>query len=426
MRNATLALTIGAVLLGAGCKNKDKENEAKKEKAVEKTSSGETGGENAGTTAANSGNNSGTTTGAPVEPTQKGCVNKLPGAEMPQGDITLTKACGAVTIEGDVTIDAKLTIEPGVTIAFVEGAGLYMGYTGPATLVARGTEAEPIVFTSAGDKVAGWWKGIRFYSENKRSVLDHVVIEHAGSDGDESGTALRVDRDVKDLEITRSTFRDGKGWGLWVEGEHSFTKVEGNHFSGLTVAAMRIHPGNLTELGANDVGDEPIELFDGNVTRSATMRAPGTYRLIGNLGVERTASNAGMPTLTIEPGVVVEAVSDCELYVGYGNAGVLKAEGTADKPITFTGFDKSKGSWDGIVLYGATRDTVIKHAVVEYAKSEAEKGAIQARQDASATLEALTYRHLEGVGLSHERRSKVTGTDLKVEDSPAAEFKPAE
>jgi hypothetical protein len=257
-------------------------------------------------------------------------------------------------------------------------------------------------------------------------VLEHVVIEHAGSEGDETGAGLRVDHDVKDLTITDCTFRDGKGWGLWAEGEHNFVKVENNKFSGLTVAGIRIHPGNLPELGANDLGDRAIELTHGDLTRSATMRAPTTYRLMGNLGVHRTASNAGMPTLTLEPGVTVEAVTDVELGVGYANAGVLKAEGTPDKPIKFTGFDKSKGSWNGIKLYSEARDVVIRNAIVEYAATTPEQGAIRAHGEATGVIENVTFAHLDGVGLQHDHGSKVTAKDLKVDDAPTAELKPAE
>ncbi len=445
MRTATLGLALGTILIAGACKKKEQEapktgtGDQKKGGDGSGNGDGKGGGggdgkgggggggggsENSGTTTAG-GDNNGTTTGTAAS-TQKGCVTKLPGAEMPQGDITLTEACGPVTIEGDVTIDAKLTIEPGVTISFVENGALHMGYNAASTLIAKGTADKPITFTSAGDKVPGWWQGIHFYNNNKRSVLEHVVIEHAGSAGDENGFGLKVDYDVKDLTITDSIFRDTKGWGLTAEGEHNFVKLENNKFSGLSVAAMRIHPNNLPEVGANETGDEVIELYAGSLNRSATMRAPHTYRLIGNLGIERSASNAGIPVLTVEPGVTVESVSDAELGVGYNNDGTLKAEGTADKPIKFTGFDKTKGSWNGIRLYSNAKDVVIKNAVVEYARSAENEGAIRAHSESSGTIEGVTFAHLEGVGISHEPASKVATKDLKVDDAPAAELKPPE
>jgi hypothetical protein len=192
------------------------------------------------------------------------------------------------------------------------------------------------------------------------------------------------------------------------------------------VAAMRIHPNNLPELGPNEVGDEPIELGYGELHRSATMREGALYRIMANLGVQRSAANAGIPVLTIEPGVTVELVSDAELGVGYANGGTLKAEGTPEKPIKFTGFDKSKGSWNGIKLYSEAKDVSIKNAVVEYAKSSDTEGAVRAYSNAVGTLENVTFAHLEGVGLSRDYESKVTGKDLKADDAKAAELTPGQ
>jgi hypothetical protein len=154
MRTTTLGFAIGALLIAGACKKKDQEapktgtGEATQKKGTDQATGEATGtaGDNSGSTA--TAENSGTST-ATAASTQAGCVTKLPGAEMPQGDITLTAACGAVTIEGDVTIDAKLTIEPGVTISFVENAGLYMGYNAAASLIAKGTADKPSTATTS-------------------------------------------------------------------------------------------------------------------------------------------------------------------------------------------------------------------------------------------------------------------------------------
>jgi len=52
------------------------------------------------------------------------------------------------------------------------------------TLVAKGTADKPIVFTSAAaTPSAGDWRGLWFgLGANADNVLDHVVIEYAGSD----------------------------------------------------------------------------------------------------------------------------------------------------------------------------------------------------------------------------------------------------
>src|SRR5262249_41730338 len=59
------------------------------------------------------------------------------------------KADGPITIVGNVEVprDAVLTVEPGLTIRFDASFGLDVA----GTLIARGTAAEPIIFTSAED-----------------------------------------------------------------------------------------------------------------------------------------------------------------------------------------------------------------------------------------------------------------------------------
>ena len=102
---------------------------------------------------------------------------------------------GHATSQGDLRVErapntglATLTIEPGVTLRFKRGGGLYVQFaTGdaPATgaLVAVGTAAKPIVFTSAADTpAAGDWLGVHFgLIPDARNRLDHVRIEYAGA-----------------------------------------------------------------------------------------------------------------------------------------------------------------------------------------------------------------------------------------------------
>ena len=85
---------------------------------------------------------------------------------------------------------ATLTIEPGVTVRFIK-KGVFQiekfGGTMPASgaLIAQGTEAKPITFTSAEASPApGDWLGLTFGAQSDaRNVLDHVTIAYAGLAG---------------------------------------------------------------------------------------------------------------------------------------------------------------------------------------------------------------------------------------------------
>jgi hypothetical protein len=83
-------------------------------------------------------------------------------------------------ITEDVTIgdDAFVTVAPGARFKFDENTGLQVY---KAKMMAKGTADKPITFS--GTRAApGFWKGINVIgSSSIDNVLDHVVIEHAGS-----------------------------------------------------------------------------------------------------------------------------------------------------------------------------------------------------------------------------------------------------
>ena len=107
-----------------------------------------------------------------------------------------------VGIQAGATLDvanvvglATLTIEPGVTMKFFPGATFRIdpaSGTNPArgALIAVGTAAAPIVFTSAAStQAAGDWFGVWFGAlVNSATRLDHVRVEFAGKTPSASGS----------------------------------------------------------------------------------------------------------------------------------------------------------------------------------------------------------------------------------------------
>jgi hypothetical protein len=81
------------------------------------------------------------------------------------------------TVTGDISVPRgrTLTIEPGVVVKFASHFGLTIGYR--ATLRARGSETEHILFT-AMDTEEGWF-GIRFVNSGADDVLQHCTVEYA-------------------------------------------------------------------------------------------------------------------------------------------------------------------------------------------------------------------------------------------------------
>jgi hypothetical protein len=88
---------------------------------------------------------------------------------------------------------ATLTVDPGVTLQFRPSTVLEVDKTG--TLIAQGTDAKPIVFTSnASAPQPGAWTGIQFLDvPSAASTLDHVHVEYAGDMYQSGGLSCSVD-----------------------------------------------------------------------------------------------------------------------------------------------------------------------------------------------------------------------------------------
>jgi hypothetical protein len=96
-------------------------------------------------------------------------------------------AAGGTLYVGSETGLTTLTIEAGVTMRFKKGGVMYVerfATTDPAhgALIARGTAAQPIVFTSDESAPApGDWLGIWFGDvPSPTSIIDHGDVEYAG------------------------------------------------------------------------------------------------------------------------------------------------------------------------------------------------------------------------------------------------------
>ena len=101
-----------------------------------------------------------------------------------------------------------------------------LALTVQGTLQARGTTAQPIIFTSKLDDSAGGdtdngsnnspqpndWSGIQFTATSKANVMDHVEVRYGGQVGIDQLAAIEVD--AAPLTMTNSIERDGVHVGL--------------------------------------------------------------------------------------------------------------------------------------------------------------------------------------------------------------------
>jgi len=128
------------------------------------------------------------------------------------------------------------------------------------------------------------------------------------------------------------------------------------------------------------------------------------YSIGGDIHVKSGA------TLTILPGTVIKFASNKGLYV---EDGTLIAEGTAEKPITFTALAETpaKGAWLGLVFSANTlNNTSLKYCNIEYAGGNSEYGAI----------------HMDGCKININNckitNSKYNGIDMHYSDAEFVSF----
>lgn len=140
-------------------------------------------------------------------------------------------------ITGDIYIGSatgtEITIEPGTTVSFASGRGMFIGYYSGTfgKLIAQGNAGNPITFTSAapeGSKTAGSWDYIGFYNgTSSGSILDYCTIEYGGSS---RGNIYCTNTSAGTPTISNCTIRNSANYGINVSGGASPT-LTGNTFA---------------------------------------------------------------------------------------------------------------------------------------------------------------------------------------------------
>lgn len=302
-------------------------------------------------------------------------------------------------VEQQVTIESPdqgdtpvMTINAGVTIQNAEGARWVVGYNRPGTLVMKGTEQAPVVFTSAlSEPEKGSWRGILLETPAKPLVMDHARIEYAGESPDGAAVAYK---DAKKLgEITHSTFAHIAGAAIRAESDSSelWTALSDDTFEDVDGPLMSLNIALANKLSAQNTfpKDGFIRLVGSELKRDTTLAAlPVPYRVDEQVTVENDDPNKAS-TLTIEPGALVEFSPGIRITVGYNNPGRLVAKGATDKPITFTAASEP---WGGIRLTGVGT-AELENAVI--AKVAADHGGFEVDEKSKGSLKNVKFQDMD-------------------------------
>lgn len=259
------------------------------------------------------------------------------------GNTTWTAASSPIQVTGNLLVPSgvTLTIQPGVTVQFAAGVVLRVD----GTLVARGTAAAGIVFTSSqASATPGFWGRVAFMdaavdaiydgSGNyvSGSVLEHVIIEGAGAISD--GLAIYIN-DTSPL-LSALTLRNNRGLGIHASFQPTLTsgvlKILNCEIAGQKGGGIDLrYPNHVVLVEGNWIhdGTNPGSYSYG-------IRLSAGYRMIGNTatavvrGNTITASgvpleaNATQSTLQIVDNLISGGTRGVEIQVDHG---MLRPEG---------------------------------------------------------------------------------------------------
>ncbi|KAF0219661.1 MAG: Parallel beta-helix repeat, partial [Geobacteraceae bacterium] len=126
----------------------------------------------------------------------------------------------------DAVTAASLTIEPGVVVKFVTGAGLQVGSgSSKGVLIADASSANPITFTSnQATPAPGNWTGIALSGDaSSASILSNAIIEYGGAGGNYYNANLSLSSSSP--IIRNCTIRNSAGSGIYMSSSTNIPQV---------------------------------------------------------------------------------------------------------------------------------------------------------------------------------------------------------
>jgi hypothetical protein len=287
-----------------------------------------------------------------------------------------------------IDVNAKLTIEPGVTIKFSNNAGIIINSGG--SLSAIGSVDKPIILCGDVDQ-AGVWKGLYFKSNSVLNELNYCTITNGGSAGFDVSTQFKSNirvRNSAQLKIRNSIISKSAKDGIYVDGLDTDSNNPITAFNNNTFIDNQNYPISAIASTAN-ILDGTSSIYSGNsfnkvLLRGGRMYGNHTWKKMNVPYLVQSIASVGYYSdngnLTIEPGVLVEFTDDSGLCTGdYSTGSWLKAIGTASERIRFTGETTLPGAWKGIAFQSTSPNNQLSYIDISYGGSSSYTGATDQR-----------------------------------------------
>jgi hypothetical protein len=354
---------------------------------------------------------------APVE----GCIdlNSYRGIAT---DVTLTKACSpySIYLTQMVRGNATLTIEPGVTLRF--GSNTYLAFIDTTKLVAEGTAADPIIFTSSNPTPGpGDWQGV-LLGIATGATLRYLMFDYCGSPA--YPCLLGADVKPNQVLVDHVTFSHvGPGANAISEGDSNFV-ISNCTFNDIPKTptqqyAISVSAQSFAGIDSNNTfnGGAMVEVGSGTISTDTSWKNIGT-----TVAVDHGFSIGGpaAPTLTMAAGSIFK-FTDSGIDIGHGynsDPGKLVIAGTASSRVTLTSLEggPAPGDWTGITL-GSSGQATIQYADISYGGGvdpDNLAGDVSVDNGATLTISNSALSNSSGYGLWIDCGSSATVTDTAI------------
>ncbi len=256
-------------------------------------------------------------------------------------------------IDDQLTVqdNAKLTIEPGVTINFAEKRG-YLLCEDNAALNMEGTAEKPIVLQGSYP-VRGSWANVIFQTNRPENKMTYVKLLNGGSDAEYGVLAITNEGSVsvKNCKIDGSL-----GAGVYnVFADKALTAFENDTITNASKSAMLLQSyGFLENIAANNVfygnGANGIEFagYANVIEKTVTFNNLGYDYIINS---DMTIQDEGL--MIVNDSVTFKFGNGVGVWIP---SGLIQVNGTAEKPVVFTGTKDEAGFWRGITFESNTQN----------------------------------------------------------------------
>jgi parallel beta-helix repeat protein len=270
------------------------------------------------------------------------------------------------------------TIEAGTTIKLPHWSDIEIGgfSTSKATLLAIGTSANPITFTSVvAGTVNDRWGALHFgIGTNPLTSLKYCILENGGITGSTAEYAEIVMNDCS-INIESTKILNSVDFGILLNSEARFGKFINNTIDNPGHEGVNLYANWAHTIGTGNTFNAArgIVVQADIITQADAiwLKQPVPYSVTGftDQGIEISNSTPEGAKLTLSPGVQILMGVHGQITAGNGyGKGSLIANGTASEPILISSARETKaaGDWSGVSFNSTTVTGVLNYCTIEY------------------------------------------------------------